>query len=219
MLGTLVRYWKLTFPRLLAGTTLAEIALVAEGCRSALDLGCGGGSPTRHLGIPYVAGMDGHAPSLDEARANRTHQEYHLGDVREIGCLFSPAQFEACIALDLIEHLSKEEGKQLLRDMERVASRRVIVFTPNGFLPQQGAGDDLQEHLSGWDPAEMRALGYRVLGMHGPKFLRGEYHRPRYLPRLIAGVLSILGHFLYTRKHPEKASALLCVKEVDGKVA
>jgi hypothetical protein len=214
MLRTLIHYWKTTFPRLLAGTTLAELARAVEGCRSALDLGCGGGSPSRHLGIPYLSGLDGHAPSLREARANSTHQEYHLGDVRSIGGLFSQGQFEACIALDLIEHLTKDEGRQLLRDMETIASKRVIVFTPNGFLPQHGSEDDLQEHLSGWNPEEMQAIGYRVIGMHGPKFLRGEYHRSRFLPRAIAGPLSIIGHFLYTRSHPEKASALLCVKDV-----
>lgn len=216
MLSTLVHYWRVTFPHFLAGTVLAEIAVVAKGCRSALDLGCGGGSPTRHLGIPYLVGLDGHPPSLEEARVNQTHREYFLADVRDIGRLFSVGQFEACIALDLIEHLPKREGKRLLEDMERVASKRVILFTPNGFLPQRGARGDLQEHLSGWQPEEFRALGYRVLGMHGPKFLRSEYHRSRYLPRSLAGIVSILAHFLYTRNHPEKASALLCVKEVGG---
>src|SRR5512147_1642729 len=94
MLRTLMHYWRISFPRVLAGTTLAEIARAAEGCRTALDLGCGGGSPSRFLGIPYLAGLDGHGPSLEEARANRTHQEYHLGNVQDMGRLFSPGQFE-----------------------------------------------------------------------------------------------------------------------------
>lgn len=210
----LLHYWQLTFPRLLAGTTLSEIALATEGCRSALDLGCGGASPSGHLGIPYLVGLDGYAPSVEEARAKRTHQECYLADARDIASLFAPGQFEACIALDLIEHLTKEEGKQLLHDMEKVASKRVIVFTPNGYLPQHGGSDDLQAHRSGWEPEEMRALGYRVIGVHGPRFLRGEYHRSQFLPRAIAGPLSIMGHFLYTRRHPEMASAILCVKEL-----
>jgi len=214
MLRSLFHYWKITFPHLLGGTTLAELARASGGIRSALDLGCGGASPSRLLGIPYLAGVDGHAQSLAAARENNTHQEYHLGDVRDIRKLFSPGQFDACIALDLIEHLTKDEGLQLLKDMEKVASKRVIVFTPNGFVPQHGAKDDLQEHLSGWEPGEMRALGYRVVGAHGPKILRGEYHQSRFLPREVAGLLSIVGHFLYTRSHPEKASALLCIKEI-----
>jgi SAM-dependent methyltransferase len=210
------RYWRSTFPHLLAGTFLAELAESAAGCTSALDLGCGGGSPVRHLGIPCLAGMDGHPPALDDAKHAGTHQEYFLGDVREIGTLFAAGRFDACFAVDLIEHLTKEDGLRLLRDMERVASKRVIIFTPNGFLPQRGAEDDLQEHLSGWEPEEMQALGYSVIGMHGPKFLRGEYHRSRMLPREIAGPLSVLGHFLYTRRHPEHASAMLCVKDLDS---
>ena len=202
-------------PRLLFGIYLSEVAKALRGCSSCLDIGCGEGSPLRLIGLDYLAGLDGHAPSLEEAKRNRTHDEFHCADVRTIGALFPPGRFDACVALDLIEHLTKDDGLRLLEDMEMIASRRVIIFTPNGFIPQQSRDGDLQEHLSGWEAGEMRSLGYEVIGLHGPKILRGEYHKPRHLPRSVAGVVSAAGHLLYNRAHPESAAALLCVKILD----
>jgi SAM-dependent methyltransferase len=201
--------------RLLYGIYLAEIAKALRGCTRCLDIGCGSGSPASLIGVEYLVGVDGHAPSLEEAKRNNTHHEFHCADVRTIGAIFPARGFDACIALDLIEHLTKEDGLRLLKDMETIASRRVIVFTPNGFMPQQSRDGDLQEHLSGWDPQEMRSLGYEVLGLYGPKFLRGEFHKSRFLPRPVAGVVSAAGHVLYNRAHPESAAALLCVKTFD----
>ncbi|HMK39216.1 MAG TPA: class I SAM-dependent methyltransferase, partial [Bacteroidota bacterium] len=185
--------------RILFGIYLAELAKALRGCSSCLDVGCGGGSPLRLIGIDSSVGLDGHGPSVEEARRNATHDEIRHADVRTIGSLFPARSFDACIALDLIEHLTKEDGFRLLEDMERIASRRVIIFTPNGFVPQQSREGDLQEHLSGWEAGEMRRLGYDVIGLHGPKFLRGEYHQSRFLPRSVGGVVSVAAHLLYTR--------------------
>jgi len=101
--------------------------------------------------------------------------------------------------------------------MERLATRRVVISTPNGFLPQRSKDGDLQEHLSGWSAEDLRSYGYRVLGMYGPKSLRGEYHRIKYQPRAFWALVSVLGHCLQTRTHPEKAAALFCVKELAGR--
>jgi hypothetical protein len=118
------------------------------------------------------------------------------------------------VALDVLEHLSKEDGYAMLHAMERIASKKVLIFTPNGFLPQESTDGDMQAHLSGWDAAEMRALGFTVVGMHGHKFLRREHHEHRFRPRSLSGAVSQLTHYMYTRSHPEKAAAILCVKAV-----
>ena len=46
---------------------------------------------------------------------------------------FSDRSFDAVIALELLEHLNKEEGYELIHNMERWARSKVIVSTPNGF--------------------------------------------------------------------------------------
>jgi hypothetical protein len=81
---------------------------------------------------------------------------------------FSPKSFDCVLALDLIEHLEKEEGFQLISMMEKIATKRVIIFTPNGLLPQQEfGGNRLQIHKSGWSVEEMREKGFRVIGILG----------------------------------------------------
>ena len=193
--------------------TLLQIRSALRGCRSALDVGCGPGSNLKHFGFDRLVGIDGYEPNVMAARRDATHDCLVLGDVRKLGDMFRENEFDACVALDLIEHLTKAEGLALLQSMERIAARRVVLLTPNGFLPQRHAEQsDLQEHLSGWDCAEMRALGYRVVGALGPKCLRGEYHRIRWKPAALWSLVSLAGHFLFTRWVPARAAAILCIK-------
>ena len=185
------------------------------GCESVLDVGCGASPTMRQLGVPRAVGIDGYKPSVEQAKRAGTHDEMIHGDVRELDQYFHPQQFDACVALDVIEHLVKDNGLKLIQAMERIAAKKVVFFTPCGFLPQKHtANDDLQEHLSGWDPSEMRTYGYSVTGLLGPKALRGEYHVIKKKPRAFWAVVSLLGHFTWTRNHPEQAAALLCVKKL-----
>jgi hypothetical protein len=189
-----------------------------SGCQSVLDVGCGASPALRQLGVSRPVGIDGYKPSVDKARELNTHDEMVLGDVRELDRYFRPRQFDACVALDVIEHLVKEDGIKLMQAMERIAAKKVVFFTPSGFLPQKhAANDDLQEHLSGWEPSEMTGYGYRVTGLLGPKRLRGEYHVIKKSPRVFWGMISLFEHFVWTRSHPGKAAAILCVKDLSGR--
>ncbi len=187
------------------------------GCESVLDVGCGFSTTMRLIGVSHPVGIEGYKPSVDRAKQLNTHDEMIHGNVRELERYFRPKQFDACVALDVIEHLVKPDGVKLMRDMEKIAAKKVIFFTPCGFLPQRHTdNDDLQEHLSGWEPVEMNNYGYRVTGLLGPKKLRGEHHALKSRPRIFWGIVSLFGHFLWTRNHPEKAAAILCVKDVTG---
>ncbi len=69
---------------------------------------------------------------------------------------------DSIFLLDVIEHLEKNEGIRLLLEMERVARRQIVIFTPLGFMPQHMedgekdgwglSGGKMQEHRSGWTP-------------------------------------------------------------------
>ncbi len=186
-----------------------------SGCESVLDVGCGPSPTLRQLGVSHPVGIDGYKPSVDQAKKLNTHDEMILGDVRELDRYFRPKQFDACVALDVIEHLTKNDGLRMMKAMERIALKKVVLFTPSGFLPQKhSANDDLQEHLSGWEPADMTSHGYEVAGLLGPKRLRGEYHVIKKRPRVFWGLISLVEHFVWTRNRPEKAAAILCVKEL-----
>lgn len=183
------------------------------GCESVLDIGCGVTPTMRQLGVARSCGAEGYAPSFNEAKRQNTHDQLVQCDVRELSKHFQPGQFDACIALDVIEHLTKADGLKLAADMEKIAKKRVIFFTPSGFLEQHHASnDDLQEHLSGWDAAEMEQLGYRVIGQLGPKSLRGPYHALKRKPAAVWGLVSLMGQFARSKRNPAEAAAILCVK-------
>jgi len=190
-----------------------ELRATLSDCESILDVGCGTGSPLRFVSGPRLVGFDGYAPAIEEARKLQTHDDYVQGDVRKLGEIMAGQQFDACVALDVIEHLSKEDGWKMIEDMSRLARKRIIIFTPNGYIPQQSHDGDLQEHLSGWEAAEMRGGGFEVLGMYGPQAWRGEYHMVNRRPKSLWVLLSMFAHYSRTRRQPEKSAAIFCVKK------
>lgn len=186
---------------------------VLAGAEQVLEVGCGKSPNLLWIGVKNSVGIDGFEPYLEVARAEKLHEKLVLGDVRELEKYFRSGQFDVVIALDVIEHLTKEDGLRMLKSMEAVARQKVVIFTPSGFLPQHSfENNDLQEHLSGWEAGEMKALGYQVTGLLGPKKLRGEMHVLKGRPKFFWGLVSILCHTFWTRWHPAQAAAILCVK-------
>ena len=71
---------------------------------------------------------------------------------------------DSVFLIDVVEHLEKNEGKVLLKEVDRVARKQIVIFTPLGFMPQHIEldkrdrwglhGGDFQEHKSGWLPNE-----------------------------------------------------------------
>jgi hypothetical protein len=190
-----------------------EQSLVGS-CQSVLDVGCGWDSPLQVFSsrIPLTVGVDGFAPSLERSRQRGIHTRYEQLELLEIGQRFAPGSFDGVVALDVIEHFEKPDGWRLLEAMERIARKRVIVFTPNGFLPQGEHEDNpWQVHRSGWTAEDFLPRGYRVLGLNGWKGLRGERAEVR-LGRLGAR-LSQLSQPLVTYQ-PRLAFQLLAVREL-----
>lgn len=191
------------------------LAAALAGCRSVLDVGCGSASPLAAIGYRgFAVGVDLSAPALTAARAGGTHAAFVRADAAAIDRVFRPGCVDAVVALDVIEHLEREPALALLAAFERVARRRVVVFTPNGWVPQPGTLENpYQEHRSGFDVADMRARGYRVRGIHGLSCLCGPYAEPRWAPAPVWRRISDLTAPLVYRV-PRLAFALLCVKDV-----
>lgn len=112
------------------------------------------------LFLPYVQFMRERHPELEVVEA----------DARRWIAEQPDSSIDTVMALNLIEHMSKEEGEELLRQCLRVASRRVIVYTPRGFQEQHPEEvlttfpeNPLQEHVSGWVAEDLQAHGLAVL--------------------------------------------------------
>jgi len=107
------------------------------GCRSLLDVGCGGASPLAATGFRGLAvGVDISAAALRDARRSGFHRALVQADAAALDRVFRPRSFDAVVALDVIEHLAREAALALVAALERTARRRVVIFTPNGFVAQ-----------------------------------------------------------------------------------
>ncbi|MBU0708379.1 class I SAM-dependent methyltransferase, partial [Patescibacteria group bacterium] len=155
-------------------------------CDTLLDVGCGTNSP-----IQRFSGKLGHSVGVDISELvegegfKKIHDEYKIMNALRIGEMFAEDSFDCVLASDVIEHLFKDDGLKLISLMEKIARKKVIVFTPNGFLSQDlEIGNRYQAHLSGWNVDEMKSEGYRVVGINGWRALRGKKAYVHLWPRL-----------------------------------
>jgi len=142
-------------------------------CYSVLDLGCGPDSPIKYCRVPFSVGVDVFEPYIQASKKKKIHIEYLLANITDLN--FEPESFDAVILTEVLEHLPKEYGKVILEKVETWAKKKVIITTPNGYIPQLEMSENpYQIHRSGWNVDEMKAFGYKPNGMAGWKFLRKE---------------------------------------------
>lgn len=131
---------------------------------SLLDIGCGNGRPVDFINKQkrfLTVGVDGFLPYLKECKSNRIYDDCILCDIR-----FLPIKlktFDIILCLQVIEHLSRNDGIRLIREIEEIATRQIVITTPVDFL-SQGKYDEnpYQVHRSAWTPYLLRNMGYKV---------------------------------------------------------
>ncbi|MFH1454837.1 MAG: methyltransferase domain-containing protein [bacterium] len=187
-------------------------------CKTVLDLGCGGDSPFAAISKNfYSVGIDAFEPSIKTAKELGIHNEYFLMNVMDIDKKFSANSFDCILLTDLIEHLEKKDGILLIEKMQKIAKKKIVIFTPNGFYPQgEFYNNPFQVHKSGWDPKEMKERGYKVIGFGGLKGLRSKIMQMQtnnkfyWFWKIITESSEIL-----VRDIPEMSFSILCVKTKD----
>ncbi len=197
-------------------TYYSELEQTVANAKSLLDVGCGANSPIKHFKkkVNYSVGIDGFEPSITESRSKGIHNKYHCMDLLDIDKVFKKGEFDCVLASDVIEHLPKGKGFELIKQMESISNDKIIIFTPNGFLPQaEHSNNIMQKHLSGWCVNEMRELGYDVIGINGWKPLLGELSIPKFRPHKLWAIISRLSQ-PFVRNNPEYAFQILCVKKI-----
>lgn len=182
-----------------------------QGCESVLDVGCGTNSS---LGkIPktfYSEGIDVFFPT----NKPKIHDKYKNANIVNLRRFYKKKSFDAAIAIDVIEHLTKSDGLRLLKDFELIARKKIIILTPSGFM-YQGAvgGNQFQTHLSGWNAKDFSKYGYKCYGMHGLKILRGELAGIKYKPWYVWLFISHITQF-FTKFFPNIAFHVLAIKNL-----
>ncbi len=140
---------------------------LGKGRASILDIGCGTGEPLSFLsgqkGL-YVVGVDTFEPYLKGGKQKKVYDDLILGDIRELP--IRTKSFDTVLCLNVVEHLEKEEGKRLVKEMQEIAKTRVILLTPNGFIAKPAHnGNPCEIHKSAWSPKEFKEDGFVVRGL------------------------------------------------------
>lgn len=184
-----------------------------EECFTGLDIGCGRFSNLTALRPQLVStGIDSFAPAIEEAKSRNLHDHYIVDDVMRHN--FAGEKFDVVVANEVIEHLDKLAGWELLKRLESLSGKLVVITTPNGFLPQGAEfGNPWQRHKSGWFVHDFIGLGYLVRGFYGPKFMRGYAGQMKWRgSRVLTPLSQVLGMML--GPWPHLHFGLLAIKDV-----
>jgi glycosyltransferase involved in cell wall biosynthesis len=114
-----------------------------------LDCACGVGRWGYLLKGRNVVGIDLIKSYLSQAKK---YEEVVLGSV--VYLPFRSNYFDTVLAIELIEHLSKEEGILFLREIRRV-SKHVVLSTPKNFEPVYFGDTHPETHRSVWARSEI----------------------------------------------------------------
>lgn len=185
--------------------------IIFPGCKTLLDVGCGENSVVQFLksNLQKTVGVDLFAKSIEKAKIKGIHDTYIKANVLDIDKYFKPGSFDCVLSVDVIEHLEKKQALELIKKMERIAKKCLVIQTTNGYLKQGPEwGNPYQVHKCGFTANEFRKIGYNVKGMDGPKFLRGGCAKIKYKPRFLLAVLANILDPIY-RYFPESSFNLL----------
>lgn len=131
-----------------------------------LDIGCGDGSFMAQINADKAYGVIGtelFGPYIKKAQKTGAYKEILKKDIRILK--FPKKSFDITLSSQVIEHLTKKEGNQLMKAMEAIARKKVIIGTPHGHFHQEGYDHNhLQEHKSAWEIADFTSSGYHVYG-------------------------------------------------------
>lgn len=129
------------------------VKVLTEECTSLLDIGCGRAPHTKDfLGPKLHVDLDDWSTECFP---------FLQIDARKIYEVLPYKSYSATICMDFIEHLNKEDGLTLIKDLEIITKHVIAYFTPLGPL---WLGDDPTHtgHHSAWYPKDFLDLGYNV---------------------------------------------------------
>ena len=193
-----------------------------KNCESVLDLGCGPSSPLQYCkNVKHSVGVEAFTDYLNRSKKSEIHTEYLNKNIKDVN--FPNDSFDAVIFIEVLEHLTENEGMQILEKAGNWAKKKIIVTSPNGFINQKEVDNNpLQKHLSGWDYKKMRKMGFKIRGLAGLKFLRQEgqsdvmegelLHSIRFRPKSFWFLAAALSQ-IFTYWFPSIAYELLSVKK------
>lgn len=136
--------------------------------KTVLDLGCGRGlngcllHSSRDLTGTTLIGLEINDDYIKSCQEHKIYDKILKHELPTIPLKDKSVDLILCI--EVIEHLTHDEGVKLLDEIDRVGKGRVIITTPNMFF-YTIEGRDEDEHKSLWKIQDFRSRGYKVYGM------------------------------------------------------
>lgn len=93
------------------------------------------------------------------------YNEIIVADVRTALPEIASARYDLALALAILEHLPKEDGRQFIRELQRI-SRVVILSVPKQVAPQCVPGNEFETHRSQWSQEDFLDLGFNKFLPH-----------------------------------------------------
>lgn len=194
--------------------------------KTILDLGCEDGRLLELLsdGRDWkITGVDLFQKNVKKASQRKIFVETIKGDVVKVAqsLIKKRKKYDVVFCSQVIEHIDRKHGEELLRLVDKLAKEKVVMGTPRGFMEQPEAflGDNPhQVHKSGWTEDDFRKRGYRVYGVgFGPIWseegLGRSYNKfTLSIAYVTSFALSPVVYFL-----PSLAAGMLCIKELKSK--
>lgn len=145
------------------------LAVCAEGCASALELGTMFGDRLAIVNVARKVGIDAHLPYLIQARQQHPTIEFIRATALDYLAHCNEA-FDVAYCVDFLEHLPPEDVARCIAALKRVA-QRICLFAPRGNHPQAtdrtGMGADYwQTHRSIFYEHDLTRLGFDVATWH-----------------------------------------------------
>jgi len=168
------------------------------GCTTVLDVGCGNNSAIGYIKKNFTSeGIDIYEDALKLSKSKRLHDSYKKGDIKNLDKYYKNKSFDAVVAIDVIEHLNKNEALKMITKMEDAYD-----------------GNPYQIHKSGWNKHDLEKLGFKIFGLRGLKILRTNHAGIKHKPYIIFGFLTLISEVIF-HHFPQCCFDIFAVLNVD----
>lgn len=188
-----------------------------------LDLGCEDGRLLELLSYGKswkVTGVDIYKDNTKGAAKKKIFVKVITGDAVKVSrqLIKQKQKFDVVFCSQVIEHIERKKGEDLLYLVNKLAKKRIVIGTPRGFMEQPEVflgHNPHQVHKSGWSEEDFKKRGYKVYGIgFGPIWSEtGIGRRQGLINTFFSNVLSyIFSPIVYYM--PFFAAGILCIKNV-----
>lgn len=192
--------------------------LIPPQSKTVIDIGCGDGYIMKW--VSFGRGYDIYGIEIDSKSITRARNLDLYKDIYKQNLItgsLPKRKFDVVLCSQVVEHLPKAEGLKLIKKIERLALKRVIVATTNGFIEyDHGPSKSLfDKHRSGWEVDDFVSCGYKVLG-HGLKWIYQPLGIKKSLPPFFTPLLFLISYLLTPLLifFPKPALFLIAYKDI-----